>query len=237
MALSPRPAAQPRKPWKRRSAARPDELRQAALTLFAERGYAATSIEDIAAAAGVTVGTVYRYFRDKAALLADLVRYALERPFLPATTITEARAQPTADDQLRHLLRGLWQAARRDPHGGVLRILVGDGASFPELASVYRARVLEPLVLEVARVFEGLLPGPDPAFTARAVVGQVLGSSLLAGTLRGANPLLVQPDPPAVSTLELVAKLAGVEPSAPSPPARPTARPASRRAAMGPDAW
>lgn len=237
MALSPRPAAPPRKPWKRRSAARPEELRQAALTLFAERGYAATSIEDIAAAASVTVGTVYRYFRDKAALLSDLVRHALERPFLPPATIAEARAQPTAADQFRHLHQALWQAARRDPHGGVLRILVGDGASFPDLASDYRTRVLDPLVLEVARAFEGLLPGSDPALTARAVVSQVLGASLLAGTSRGSNPLLVQLEPAGVSNQQLLTQLAGAERSDSPKPARSTTRTPSQRRTLGPDAW
>lgn len=57
------------KRWKRRSAARPDELARAALELCAERGVQATRVADVAERAGVTVGTVYRYFKDKDALI------------------------------------------------------------------------------------------------------------------------------------------------------------------------
>lgn len=42
-----------------------DRLRQAALELFAERGYAATTVDDVSAAAGVTQRTFFRHFRDK----------------------------------------------------------------------------------------------------------------------------------------------------------------------------
>ena len=52
--------------WERRKASRPDEILDAALPLFVERGYAATKIEHIAQAAGVTKGTPYLYFENKA---------------------------------------------------------------------------------------------------------------------------------------------------------------------------
>jgi len=68
-------AATPRAPqpkWTRRPEARPREILAAALRLFAERGYTATSLEDVAAAAGVTKGTIYYYFRNKETLLLRL---------------------------------------------------------------------------------------------------------------------------------------------------------------------
>jgi AcrR family transcriptional regulator len=55
--------------WTRRAADRPSELAAAALELCAERGVHATRVADVANRAGVTVGTVYRYFRDKDALI------------------------------------------------------------------------------------------------------------------------------------------------------------------------
>jgi AcrR family transcriptional regulator len=48
--------------WARRKEARPDEITDAALGLFVERGFAATRLEDVAARAGVSKGTVYLYF-------------------------------------------------------------------------------------------------------------------------------------------------------------------------------
>ena len=43
--------------WRRRKESRPGELLHAALECFAERGFAATRLEDVAARAGVTKGT------------------------------------------------------------------------------------------------------------------------------------------------------------------------------------
>ena len=60
--------------WSRRKAARPQELVAAALDLFVERGYAATRLEDVAAAAGVSKGTVYLYFANKEELFKSVVR-------------------------------------------------------------------------------------------------------------------------------------------------------------------
>lgn len=66
----PRPPA-PAK-WTRRPEDRPREILAAALTVFARRGYNATRLDDIAAAAGVTKGTIYYYFKNKDDLLLRL---------------------------------------------------------------------------------------------------------------------------------------------------------------------
>src|SRR5262245_27932482 len=60
--------------WSRRKADRPGEILEAALSCFAERGFAATRLEDIAARAGVTKGTLYLYFPNKEELFKALVR-------------------------------------------------------------------------------------------------------------------------------------------------------------------
>ncbi len=63
--------------WRRRKQARPSEIGQAALACFAERGFAASSLDEIAARAGVTKGTLYLYFPNKEALFKAVVRQAL----------------------------------------------------------------------------------------------------------------------------------------------------------------
>jgi AcrR family transcriptional regulator len=65
-----------------------DHLYATALRLIAERGYEATTLRDIAAAAGVSVGLLYRYFPNKQALVLSLyedlsghlVRLAVDMP-------------------------------------------------------------------------------------------------------------------------------------------------------------
>src|SRR5262245_31018237 len=57
----------------RQKRAREARIVQAATALFAEQGYAATSIDQIAERAALGVGTVYNYFDTKAALLMRVV--------------------------------------------------------------------------------------------------------------------------------------------------------------------
>ena len=60
--------------WQRRKEARPAEIMAAALECFRERGFAATRLEDIAARAGVTKGTIYLYYGSKEDLFKAVVR-------------------------------------------------------------------------------------------------------------------------------------------------------------------
>ena len=75
--------------WKRRKDARPAEILDAALDLFADRGFAATRMDDVAARAGVTKGTVYLYFKTKEELFKALVRAEL----LPNLAAVEGAAE------------------------------------------------------------------------------------------------------------------------------------------------
>ena len=74
-------AATKRLRWKRRPDTRPQELLDAALAVFAERGYRNTRIDDVAEAAGVTKGAVYHYFETKEELLLRAIEHYHERAF------------------------------------------------------------------------------------------------------------------------------------------------------------
>ena len=63
--------------WQRRKDARPREILDAALALFAEKGFAATRMDDIASRAGVTKGTIYLYFDSKEEVFKSLVRESI----------------------------------------------------------------------------------------------------------------------------------------------------------------
>mgnify|MGYP000452777623 CR=1 FL=1 len=61
-------------PRRRRKDARPSELTAAALDLFVEKGFAATRLEDVAARAGVSKGTLYLYYENKEALFKAVIQ-------------------------------------------------------------------------------------------------------------------------------------------------------------------
>src|SRR2546428_11086558 len=75
--------------WRRRKNARPEEIITAALEAVADRGFAATKVEDVARKAGVTKGTIYLYFENKDALFKALIRETI----VPVLAQGEARAQ------------------------------------------------------------------------------------------------------------------------------------------------
>jgi AcrR family transcriptional regulator len=63
--------------WQRRAEARPQELLEAALAEFVARGYAATRLDEVARRAGVSKGTLYLYYENKAELFKAVVRQSL----------------------------------------------------------------------------------------------------------------------------------------------------------------
>ena len=65
---------EPRQRRSRRKEARPGELLDAALALFVEKGFAATRVEEVAARAGVSKGTLFIYFPSKEELFKAVVR-------------------------------------------------------------------------------------------------------------------------------------------------------------------
>lgn len=82
--------------WERRPDERPSELLEAALRIFAERGYANTRLEEIAAAAGVTKGTIYHYFATKEELLLRAIEHNHERAFKPLEEVLRNTRGPVS---------------------------------------------------------------------------------------------------------------------------------------------
>ena len=70
------------------------EIARAALDLFVTRGFAATKLEDVAKAAGVSKGLPYLYFKNKEELFKAVIAEAIGEPLVKATnssTATKAR--------------------------------------------------------------------------------------------------------------------------------------------------
>lgn len=213
-------ATQPkrRRVWTRRSDARPGEMRSAALRLFAERGFGATRIEELAEAAGITVGTVYRYFRDKDALLESIVD-EFATPFVALDAVAD----------LTSLTAAIWSASRSEPHCHLLRVVTAEARNKPDLLARYRSRAIEPVEEALARALPA--QAGDPLLRARAILGGVLGASLMASQ---PNPLIPQLAPAEVTIPLLLGSLGG-PPRASAPPTAPD--PARSPRSLPPDAW
>lgn len=226
-----------RRTFKRKSDARPGELRAAALKLFAQHGYGGTTIEDIAKAADVTVGTIYRYFRDKEALLHAIVEWTGTEPLLTPEEVVAAGPDPKS--RLRSLAQAVWQASRRDPHVHLIRLLLSESGNAPGLVEHYRVTVLEPTERILADGLDQVGQAGNATVLARAVLGALLGASVLAGSPNAPTPLVPQLAPLDVTVETILAAWLGrsapTSPtSPPAPPVHPTRRDPRPR---GPDSW
>ncbi|WP_067894212.1 TetR/AcrR family transcriptional regulator [Nocardia vaccinii] len=76
--MPPKAVGQRRRPTQERSRATRELILDTAARLFGERGIAETSTNRIAAEAGISIGTVYRYFSDRAVIVEELLRRLLE---------------------------------------------------------------------------------------------------------------------------------------------------------------
>ena len=90
--------------WERRPDERPKEILEAALRVFAERGYRTTRLEEIGEAAGVTKGTIYHYFANKEEVLLRAIEHYHEQAFGRLGEMLRGMTG-SASDRIRQLLR------------------------------------------------------------------------------------------------------------------------------------
>src|SRR5690606_28608174 len=93
--------------WTRRKEARPGELLEAALELFVERGFASTRLDEVAARAGVSKGTLYLYFASKEDLFKAVVRQNIV-PLIEAFERDVAASEAASPDLLRGFFEAWW---------------------------------------------------------------------------------------------------------------------------------
>ncbi|WP_253946264.1 TetR/AcrR family transcriptional regulator [Niveibacterium sp. COAC-50] len=126
----------------RRKQARPSELSAAALELFVEKGFAATRLDEIAARAGVSKGTLYLYFDSKEALFTAVIRDGI----LPLIESAEAQLSGMLDDpegMLRAILFAWWDNVGATPLGGIPKLMIAEAMNFPDVARFYHQNVIE----------------------------------------------------------------------------------------------
>ncbi|HKB18862.1 MAG TPA: helix-turn-helix domain-containing protein [Candidatus Dormibacteraeota bacterium] len=115
----------------------------AARELFPERGYAGTTINEIAIAAGVAVETIYRSFGSKAALFREVLEAAIaggaERAAIPAEQRPAVRKMAEEPDPRRLLeLHAATQPGIHARSGPYDRVLREAASADPDLADVWR---------------------------------------------------------------------------------------------------
>ncbi len=123
--------------------ARPQQLLDAALALFVEKGFAATRSEEVAHRAGVSKGTLYLYYPSKEELLKAVIADSLSLRIAEGATRVAA-FDGSATELLSTMLVDWWSALYDSPAAGVFKIVVTEVRNFPEIAGFYGREVIEP---------------------------------------------------------------------------------------------
>ncbi|HKP27349.1 MAG TPA: TetR family transcriptional regulator [Dongiaceae bacterium] len=183
--------------WRRRAADRPREILDAALTVFVEKGFAATKLDDVAVAAGISKGLLYRYFDNKAELFKAVVRQTL------VTTIRDvgdrARASESSHAALDVFLQQLTVVANDARRSAIPKLIISESGSFPELAVFYLAEVIGPGLQQLTGLIRrGVESGEfrkvDPDLAAKSIIAPFLLSVIWRHTFARYDSGRLDPD-------------------------------------------
>lgn len=185
--MTAREPVKPEPRWTRRKEARPEEITAAALELFVERGYAATRLEDVAARAGISKGTLYLYFANKEELFKSVVREALVARMVEFRGQI-AQFQGSTFELLRLVVKGWWEKIGSTRISGIPKLILSEARNFPEIAEFYVAEVVRPgreTVMQVIRrgIERGEFRDVDVESTANLLVAPMLLISLWRNSL------------------------------------------------------
>lgn len=164
--------------WTRRKEARPNEILEAALDLFVERGYAGTKMEEIAKRAGVTRGTPYLYFANK----EELFKAVISEGMLPSIEVGEGMLRDftgSAMDLIEQTLNFWWAAVGKTRLAGITKLIVAEACNFPDIARFYCEEVVRRGEALVAGAIDyGIQRGEfralDVEYTMKVIIGPVL---------------------------------------------------------------
>ena len=138
--------------WRRRKDARPSEILDAALELFCQKGYAATTLEQVAKAAGVSKGTLYLYYDNKEELFRSMVRELL----VPHVEDFERQAgefSGNSAELLRSMALGWWKTVGGSSLAGMPKLMIAEASNFPELAKFY----VDTVIVRARKLVAGIL--------------------------------------------------------------------------------
>jgi AcrR family transcriptional regulator len=161
--------------WKRQPDERPQQILQAALEVFAEKGFRAATMDEIAARAGITKGTIYLYFPSKEELFVAMTRWHFQRvvDLLPELRLEEGDDPETVTRRVGREFLGVLmtpEVAKAVP------LIIGEFNHIPALQRLYREEVLPNLNFQLATLLElgmdlGFFRRVDPVIAARSLMG------------------------------------------------------------------
>ena len=122
--------------YQRRKDDRPQEITEAAFGAFAENGFTATKVEDVARRAGVSKGLLYVYFKTKEELFKAVIR-SVVTPRLDELTRTLDTSELSAEAFIRGPVLEFMKRVPGSPVSVVIRLMISEAPKHPDLVEYY----------------------------------------------------------------------------------------------------
>ncbi|MBE9060816.1 TetR/AcrR family transcriptional regulator [cf. Phormidesmis sp. LEGE 11477] len=184
---------------RKKSAVKSAAILQGAKQEFLANGYAATSMDRVAAAAGVSKATVYSHFQDKTGLFSALIQQMAEEKFRSSSFDIRRENALSGEPRkvLTHLAKDfLDEAACDSQFCEFMRLIIGESGRFPELSEPYIQNVAKPILDELTRYLSSCseLGLSDPTASARMFVGTLVYFVMLQRMLGAAATMPIESD-------------------------------------------
>ncbi|MEC4814934.1 MAG: TetR/AcrR family transcriptional regulator [Scytonema sp. PMC 1069.18] len=169
-----------------------------AIQEFLVHGFAATTMDGVASAAGVSKTTVYSYFQDKESLFLALIERLIKQKYHRVFNPQKAQSmQVEASIVLRRLANGMLEVMMGDQEAlGLLRIIIGESGRFPQLAQAFLRDFQKSVLKDLSQFFESRteLNLPDAEVAARIFMGTFMHFVMTSEVLHGKDIMPIERD-------------------------------------------
>ncbi len=161
--------------WKRQPGKRPDQIIQAALKVFGNKGFQSATMDEIAEEAGITKGTIYLYFPSKEELFVSMLRAQFQQALdlLPKIAFDPAEDPETATKRVG---KEFLDVLMTPEVTNAIPLVIAEFNHLPALKDMYHAQLLPQANLQLAGLLSlgmelGLLRKLEPVIAARCLFG------------------------------------------------------------------
>ncbi|MBD2508970.1 MAG: TetR/AcrR family transcriptional regulator [Nostoc sp.] len=171
-----------------------EQILQGAMQEFLQNGYAGTSMDRVAVAAGVSKATVYSHFQDKEGLFKVLIEQLASKKNNSIFGTVPIEGEPRA------VLRGIGTKALElmnsdQEHSAFMRVLIGESGRFPELAQICVHAMIKPVTETLTQYLAAPeLKIPDPEATARILLGALVHFHITQDVMHGRDIIPMESD-------------------------------------------
>ncbi|MCW8825350.1 MAG: TetR/AcrR family transcriptional regulator [Gammaproteobacteria bacterium] len=174
--------------WQRRKESRPGEIIEAAFDLFAERGFSATRMDEIAHRAGISKGSLYNYFKSKEAIFEAVVTEDII-PIIDQVEQEIASNEDSSEDLIRCFILGMTAHTQGTRLDIIPKLIVSESGNFPDLTKFFVDQVTK----RVRHLLEGMIKKGivqkefiecDPQVTARLLLAPIFQAQIWKYSLK-----------------------------------------------------